>query len=327
MKCGSWVSAAISAAPSTPARAMIASRSLGVIVAAGKAMQSATSSPRGGIADRDRDGARRRAPPRHGIRRSPRGESRREPRQQFVDVLRRGLRRRREAGRDRASRTSSSDSRASNARPVLEAKAVEAVADRGDDAQRVAAGMVGDADDVGAAPHADIAGMADLARDPPDDGVGAVDQRRRETIELADLVQQQGGPIALALADRLQKPGIAHRAQQARGVALGHVQQRDEIRHRHVVARAGKAPKHVGSAGQDGHDGTIVPLNGTSVADNEIVNKNPLLVKLRFFRDARSRRFAGEIGAARWGMNAAERRMPKSSRWIAGPSAYFDTTR
>jgi phage-related protein len=74
---------------------------------------------------------------------------------------------------------------------------------------------------------------------------------------MARLMQQHARPIALALADRLQKPGIPHRAQQARGIALGHVQQRNQIRHRHVVTRVGEATKHVSCREQDGHVGLI----------------------------------------------------------------------
>ena len=75
--------------------------------------------------------------------------------------------------------------------------------------------MGGGRNDLGAAADADIAGMADLVGDAPDHGVGAVDQRCRETIELADLRQQQRRAIALAVADRLQKPLVAHRPEQA----------------------------------------------------------------------------------------------------------------
>jgi hypothetical protein len=109
----------------------------------------------------------------------------------------------------------------------------------------MAAGMGGDRDDIGATTDTDIAGMADPVGDVADHRVGTVDQRSGEAIEMADLIEQQRGPVALALADRLQQPFVAHRPQQTRGIALRHAQQSDEVRHRHVMACAGKTAKHI----------------------------------------------------------------------------------
>ena len=83
--------------------------------------------------------------------------------QQLVHGLRRGFGRRGEAGRiERADFVVREPGE--QGAPGAGGESGNAVADRSDDAQGVTAGMGGDADDLAAAPDADIAGMPASAR-------------------------------------------------------------------------------------------------------------------------------------------------------------------